>query len=188
MSDANIAQYLTVMFSDLCLVYWYIEYWQMDMRFLYIPFFTILFYPSSKGYECYNCWCSCYTDWNKNENGKDRFDYWSSLNGAMRKIVNTMQCIFSIYPSSLDKSWLYTSVGNSSGTSIKIWGQKGVRNFSGDKTLKKSSFLTTLYRKISIFSWFHSKLGGGGKLGVRYFTGGQWPPKPLCGHATEGYK
>ncbi len=37
-----------------------------------------------------------------------------------------------------------------------------------DKTLKKSSVLTTLYRKMSIFSWFLPNLGGG-KLGGQDF-------------------
>ena len=79
----------------------------------------------------------------------------------------------------------------SDGTSIKVWGT-AARHFSGGKTLKKSlvfttsgglktlimsSVLTTLYRKMPIFSWFHSKLG------VKKKIGGM-PPLPTSGTAT----
>ncbi len=52
------------------------------------------------------------------------------------------------------------SIGASGSTSIIIlrgykWGKE---IFWGGKTLKKSFVLTTLYRKMPIFSWFHRKL------------------------------
>ncbi len=48
---------------------------------------------------------------------------------------------------------------------------------SGGKTLKKSSALTTLYMKLTIFSWFHRKLG-------ENWGGGAFSPLPTPGATT----
>ena len=62
-----------------------------------------------------------------------------------------------------------------------LGGLKGARYFSGgqfSKTLqKKSSVLTTLYRKMAVFSWFYSNLGEGANWGERqiFFLGGVMP-------------
>ncbi len=62
--------------------------------------------------------------------------------------------------------------------------QKGRQDiFQWSKTLQKSSVLTTLYRKMAILILISLKVGG--KLGARYFTVGQLPPR---GYATQAIR
>ncbi len=58
-------------------------------------------------------------------------------------------------------------------------GQAGISFFFGGKNLKKSSVLTTLYRKMPICSWFHLKLG----VEANFFWQ-QMPPLPTPGATT----